>query len=282
MSKRVLAWFSAGITSAVACKLALESAGNVEIWYFDIASAHPDNARFIEECQEWFEQKINIAKSDKYTDQFDVIEKTRYINGPHGARCTAELKRAVREKIQDSGFYAQVFGFEYEQKEINRAIRFEEQNPGTKPSFPLIDRRLTKDACAEILLRNGIEIPVMYRMGYPNNNCIGCVKGGQGYWNKIRSDFPESFLKMAELERDLGHTCLRKDDQPLYLDELDPGAGRKLKIVMPDCGSFCQIEFADLISPKVKKVMSGEESIGRQLSFGFIEADSKKKARKTA
>ena len=24
----------------------------------------------------------------------------------------------------------------------------------------------------------GIEIPVMYRLGYNNNNCVGCVKGG--------------------------------------------------------------------------------------------------------
>lgn len=31
----------------------------------------------------------------------------------------------------------------------------------------------------------------MYDLGYANNNCIGCVKGGIGYWNKIRIDFPE-------------------------------------------------------------------------------------------
>ena len=32
-------------------------------------------------------------------------------------------------------------------------------------------------------------------MGYNNNNCIGCIKGGMGYWNKIRVDFPEVFEK---------------------------------------------------------------------------------------
>ena len=35
--------------------------------------------------------------------------------------------------------------------------------------------------------------PLMYDLGYPNNNCIGCVKGGMGYWNHIRKDFPEVF-----------------------------------------------------------------------------------------
>ena len=31
----------------------------------------------------------------------------------------------------------------------------------------------------------------MYDLGYPNNNCIGCIKGGMGYWNRIRKDFPD-------------------------------------------------------------------------------------------
>lgn len=31
-----------------------------------------------------------------------------------------------------------------------------------------------------MVLRAGIELPLMYRMGYDNANCIGCVKGGEG------------------------------------------------------------------------------------------------------
>ena len=47
----------------------------------------------------------------------------------------------------------------------------------------------------------------MYDMGYPNNNCIGCVKGGMGYWNHIRKDFPEVFDSRAKLEReDFGYS----------------------------------------------------------------------------
>lgn len=60
-----------------------------------------------------------------------------------------------------------------------------------------------------MLWKAGIKIPAMYKMGYNNNNCIGCVKGGMGYWNKIRKDFPEVFAQMAQIERDVGATCLR-------------------------------------------------------------------------
>lgn len=43
-NNRILAWFSCSITSAVACKIAVEEYGDlVQPWYFEIDSAHPDN-----------------------------------------------------------------------------------------------------------------------------------------------------------------------------------------------------------------------------------------------
>ncbi|RML73278.1 hypothetical protein APX70_04692, partial [Pseudomonas syringae pv. maculicola] len=58
---------------------------------------------------------------------------------------------------------------------------------------PLIDRGLGKEDCKAMIQRAGIELPVMYRMGYDNANCIGCVKSGEGYFRAIREDFPEQF-----------------------------------------------------------------------------------------
>lgn len=79
----------------------------------------------------------------------------------------------------------------------------------------------------------------MYDMGYNNNNCIGCVKGGMGYWNKIRKDFPEVFAARAKLERDIGHSCING----VFLDELDPNRGRMSKEIMQDCGIMCYLAF---------------------------------------
>lgn len=248
---RIIGWWSAGVTSAVACKLAMDKFGadRVDLYYFKIDSAHEDNKRFIDDCQEWYGKEINILQG-KYKDQFDVIEKTRYINGPSGARCTSELKKALRQQIEKQVQYDhQVFGFEFSKREINRAFLFREQHPHTRPYFPLIEREITKNDAAGILAKNGIEMPTMYKLGYPNNNCIGCVKGGGGYWNKIRKDFPETFLRMASLEREIGHSCIRDT----FLDELDPNRGNKNKIVMPDCGVFCEVEFEDLIVTKEAK-----------------------------
>jgi hypothetical protein len=66
-------------------------------------------------------------------------------------------------------------------------------------------------------------MPAMYQLGYRNNNCIGCVKGGIGYWNKIRRDFPEAFDRMAKAERAIGRKLFKREG--VYLDELDPARG---------------------------------------------------------
>jgi hypothetical protein len=240
--------------------LAIDKYGkdNVLPIYFHITSAHEDNARFKKQCEEWYGREIQVQTSKRYGDQFDVIRKERYVNGPSGAKCTLELKKKVRQRIEKEMDYdGQVFGFEYSKKEINRAIRFREQYPDAKPLFPLIDHKMTKPESLYYLEQAGIKRPVMYTLGYGNNNCIGCVKGGMGYWNKIRVDFPDFFDRMVEAERDVGRSCLRGT----FLDELDPQAGRQQKMIMPDCGNFCDIEFAEVMHKKVEDVYREPEQL---------------------
>jgi hypothetical protein len=101
---------------------------------------------------------------------------------------------------------------------------------------------MTKADCLQMVSDAGIELPAMYKLGFSHNNCIGCVKGGMGYWNQIRKDFPDAFEKMARLERTLGH-AINKDskDIPVYLDVLKPGRGR-FKLDLPtDCGFTCEL-----------------------------------------
>jgi len=262
-----IGWWSAGITSAVACKAALELYDNVELYYIETGKAHQDNPRFKADCEKWYGVEIKSLRNKKgYKDPIDVIRKTRYVNGPDGARCTLELKKQVRYDLEeqytlslfnDTIIDNQIWGFEWDRKQVNRAIRFIEQYPATKPLFPLIEKGLNKDQCAGIIMSAGIELPEMYKLGYPNNNCIGCVKGGKAYWNKIRVDFPDVFDDMAKAEREVGNSCIKGT----FLDELKPNDGRKSKIVMPNCGNICDVEFADIESKHLDAVMAKKLNI---------------------
>lgn len=238
---RVLCWFSCGVTSAVACKLALASYPDAEVVRIVLAGEHPDSDRFAADCGRWFSRPVATIRSDRYADHFQVISHRRYINGPAGALCTYELKRRVRENHQRPGDL-HVFGFDA--GEADRVEDFRENNPGLPFDAPLIDAGLTKADCKAIVGVAGISLPAMYRLGYANNNCIGCVKGGMGYWNRIRVDFPDVFARMAILEREIGATALRRKGERLYLDQLDPAAGRFADDQPADCGPLCQSALA--------------------------------------
>jgi len=104
---------------------------------------------------------------------------------------------------------------------------------------------VTKEDAHGICARLGIKRPEMYDMGYRNNNCIGCVKGGMGYWNKIRRDFQEVFRERAAIEREIGFAILKDQNGPVFLDELDPNRGRIEDEITMDCGIMCEINYQD-------------------------------------
>ncbi len=212
--------------------------------YCDTGSEHPDNARFLADCEAWYQRPIIRLKSKAYSDTWSVFEKTRYLAGVKGARCTVELKKKLRFSFEQPDDI-QVFGFTSEER--HRAERFREQNHDVAMAAPLIAQGMTKADCFEYLTAAGLELPTMYKLGYKNNNCIGCVKGQAGYWNKIRKDFPDTFARMAKLEREIGAALCKTEAGgkrvPIYLDELDPAAGRYEQQNI-SCGILCDPEVA--------------------------------------
>ncbi len=236
---KLISWFSAGVSSAVATKIAINDLGCEEIIYIKIEDEHPDNDRFVRECQSWFGGDIMVLQSPyKSVDQ--VNRSQRYINSINGAPCTKLLKIRVREhweSLRKLEKYKYVFGLD--STEGQRIPRLEKLMPPPKYEliFPLMEHDIDKKAAHCLFEKTGIKRPIMYELGYPNNNCIGCVKGKFGYWNKIREDFPEIFALRAARERDVGASCING----VYLDELEPGRGINNPIV-PECGLFCDVE----------------------------------------
>jgi len=204
MNNRLVMLFSCGITSYVATKMALEE--NKKKWglesriiYTYVKNEPSDNLRFLEDVQKKLDHEILILSSEEFEgDIYKVQEKVRYIAGVAGAPCTTKLKWQVRKDfVSDSDI--QVFGFNA--GEEDRLDKFANGNNDINISTPLICNRLTKEDCISIAVSDGLDIPISYKKGYQNANCIGCVKGGAGYWNKIKVDYPEVFWKQSKLER---------------------------------------------------------------------------------
>lgn len=206
-----------------------------KIVYIHIDNQHSDTLRFVKDCEKLLGKDIEILQS-QYKSVENVIKQFRFINSAWGARCTEVLKKRVRKEWEYGKENIEyVWGFDADEKQ--RADRLITGMPDFKHHFPLIDRNLRKDDIHGMSLKLGLRRPIMYDLGYENNNCVGCVKGGMGYWNKIRVDFPEVFERMAELEREVGRSCIKN----VFLDELDPKRGWDVKEVMEECSIACQI-----------------------------------------
>ncbi len=233
MEKMKVVWLSAGVSSFIAGYLSKDVDKFI---YIDIDNQHPDSLRFIKDCEKVLERPIEILKSE-YSSVENVIRKVKAVNTPYGAPCTRILKKLVRQQWEQEHKYDLTYVWGFDCNESKRAERLKNTMFEFNHEFPLIDNCISKEEAHGILKRLGIKRPVMYDLGYNNNNCVGCVKGGMGYWNKIRNDFPDVFDHMAKLEREIGYSCIKG----VFLDELDPNRGRMTTEIMPECGIACEL-----------------------------------------
>lgn len=250
-TSRIVAQFSCGAASAVATKLALADYGtthDVQILNAYLANEHNDNRRFLADCEAWFGRPVTVLRDEKYgADIIEVFRRERFMKNQYGAPCTKLLKRRLLDTWKLPG---DVMVFGYTAEEVDRLEDFRERNPDRPVIAPLIERGLGKEDCKAMIQRAGIELPLMYRMGYDNANCIGCVKGGEGYFRAIREDFPEQFEQLCQVQDTLGAGSYlhrnRTTNVRFSLRDLGEGPVRRIE-KLPACSFFCEMAEADII-----------------------------------
>lgn len=201
----IIAWWSGGADSALTCWLCILWFGKecVRVVFIDTDNEDDDTYRFKADCEQWYSTPIETISTTEWESIEDVWEHYLSLNVATGAICSTELKRIVRQNFQMRNSYSyQAFGFDADAKEIRRAKAMQRNYPDSRPIFPLIYELIEKGEALKIIQKHGVVPPLSYRMGYTNNNCLktGCVKGGIGYWQKFRIDFPDRFDRMAERE----------------------------------------------------------------------------------
>jgi 3'-phosphoadenosine 5'-phosphosulfate sulfotransferase (PAPS reductase)/FAD synthetase len=284
MRDKIIAWWSGGVTSAVTCQLCIDIYGldNVRIIFIDTQNEDDDTYRFLSDCEKQYGKKIEIITEIgiEYSNIQDVWKKHKSLNVANGAICSYKLKRRVREKWEKLNTWdAQAFGFELD--EVKRAKSMKLNHPQTKPIFPLLMYGLNKKDCIKMIETWNIEVPMMYKLGFHNNNCFktGCVQGGIGYWQKMKRDFPEKFDKMAEVEHELTNlkdkpiTMLKDQSKdgglvflkphPKYpqIKDISMMKGREPKPLM-ECNGFCGInDLSDRTSTEEEINFSNQQKL---------------------
>jgi hypothetical protein len=241
----IAVWFSCGAASAVAAKHTIARYGNlakIRVLNNPVAEEDEDNRRFLFDVEQWLGVRIETVVNPVWPEASAeaVWEKRRGMSFPNGAPCTVELKKRARqawEKENRADWH--VLGFTAdERKRHERFVLGERENV-----LPvLIDAGISKADCYRILRDAGLQLPRIYSLGYPNANCIGCVKATSAtYWNHVRKVHPEVFARRAEQSRKFGVRLARDKGVRVFLDELSPDAkGRPMKGMDFECGIFCE------------------------------------------
>lgn len=262
MKTKAVAWWSGGVTSAIACRWAVDTFKNVEVVFIDTHNEDDDTYRFLDDCERWYGQPIlRLSRIGKDYPSIQAIwDKYLSLNTAQGAICSTVLKREVREAYQDlKTDYAQVFGFDANEPKRHQNMR--RNYPEINVISPLVEQRKSKADCIRQLVRAGISIPRAYQMGFRNNNCLktGCVRGGIGYWQKMKETLPDVFNRMALKEHELtnmkgepvtickdqskGGGLVFLDPHPAYpnVKDISMMKGRQPEPLI-ECNGFCSTE----------------------------------------
>lgn len=104
---RIVVQFSCGAASAVAAKLVLGEYGlshEVHLINAFLKEEHPDNRRFLADCERWLNHPIIVLRDEKYGASVrEVFRRKRYLKGQRGAPCRKALKGDVLDAYMRPG-----------------------------------------------------------------------------------------------------------------------------------------------------------------------------------
>lgn len=246
----IAVWFSCGAASAVAAVETVRQYGercDVRILNNPVAEEDEDNLRFGDDIERLIGKKIELVTNEQIgtVSAEKVWDQRGAMSFPKGAPCTIELKKRARQLYEQKHRVDwHVLGFTLDERRRHERFVLTERS-NVLPV--LIEAGLSKQDCVSYLEKLGIALPRMYSLGYPNANCVGCVKAtSPTYWNLVRETHPEVFKRRAEQSRTLGARLVRVKGKRLFLDELCPSAqGRPLKTMTLECGTFCEERLED-------------------------------------
>ena len=180
-------------------------------------------ARSIPEIEENRDKRLDmLAKLEKLVNNYyehflwlsegrdiwQLFEDKRMIGSNMMGFCTYHLKREVFDKWLKKHYNPAdcIIYLGIDWSEYHRFERAKERNKPYVYEAPMTEEPyLNKEEMIGYLNDIGIEIPVLYKKGFPHNNCGGfCVKTGMANFINLLENYPERYKFHEEREKKLG------------------------------------------------------------------------------
>jgi 3'-phosphoadenosine 5'-phosphosulfate sulfotransferase (PAPS reductase)/FAD synthetase len=222
--------FSGGAGSWAAAKRVAERYGtdSMVLLFADVKDEHPDLYRFIDEAAANVGVPLTVISDGRTPRQ--VMSDERLIGNSRMDPCSKILKRELLDRWCrahcDPDETARYIGIDW--TEFDRLETFRNRVHPWKAYAPLCEKPyISKQDALMWLRKERIELPLLYRQGFPHNNCGGaCIKAGKGQWAMLLKHDPDRYRAWEEWEET---ERARLGDHSI-LNELNGGTKRVLTL----------------------------------------------------
>ena len=210
---------SGGTASAICADLVMKKYGrdNVTLFFMDTNWEDEDLHRFLNDLESYWEKEIVKVKDGRTPLQ--VGEDVKFILNSRVRQCSFQLKiKPFTNMIKKHEKPVTVhLGLDWSEEHRMAAPKKQyEEIEGVSVDYPLIWKPLIKKKYSEVVESWGIEIPRLYKLGFPHNNCGGrCVAQGKKEWRRLKNIFPERFEEVADWEQMMKETLPTAKDKSI-------------------------------------------------------------------
>jgi 3'-phosphoadenosine 5'-phosphosulfate sulfotransferase (PAPS reductase)/FAD synthetase len=213
---------SGGTASAVVGDLVIKKYGrdNITLYFMDTNWEDKDLYRFLNDLESYWEKDIVKLKDGRTPLQ--VGEDVKFILNSRVRQCSFQLKiKPFTDMIKKHSKPVTIhLGLDWsEEHRMEAPKKNYEAIEGVSVDYPLTWKPIPTKKYSEIVESWGIEIPRLYKMGFPHNNCGGrCVAQGKGEWRRLKRMFPERFEEVAEWEDKMRKELPKAKDKSILKD----------------------------------------------------------------
>jgi len=202
-----LVMFSGGVGSWAAAKRVAMQHGteNMTLLFADTKMEDEDLYRFIDEAAENI--GAPLVKIAEGRDPWEVFFDVRFLGNSRLDPCSKILKRGKLDEWRNKHCNPDTttIYIGYDIREFHRLKRLQKLVAPWRYLAPMTEKPfMLKKDMLDWLLREGIEPPRLYKLGFPHNNCGGfCIKAGQAHFLHLMKTFPERFAYHEAKEQEI-------------------------------------------------------------------------------
>jgi 3'-phosphoadenosine 5'-phosphosulfate sulfotransferase (PAPS reductase)/FAD synthetase len=196
---------SGGSASAVAASRVIDRYGkeNTTLWFADTLWEDDDLYRFLNDLEQLWD--MTIKRHTEGRTPLQVAEDRKIIPNSRIAPCSLVLKQQPFKRFLTKHKKPMTVHLGLDWTEAQRMARPKEtyeEIEGVHVDYPLTWKPLPNLRYNDTIREWGIEVPRLYLMGFPHNNCGGrCVRQGVKEWKRLKEHFPQRFDDVAEWEQ---------------------------------------------------------------------------------